>query len=157
MTFYEVLTLASIVEKEAVLDEERPIIAGTYQNHLSNERPSVQLLAADPTVFYALDTLKLRELPFEQWFEFAFWVPPGVGLSGVELPEDLAGYQTYQVRGLPPGPICTPSLASIEAALEPDTSDNYLYFVAIPEGGGAHDFSRTFEEHQQKLVQYGYR
>ncbi len=157
MTFYEVLTLASIVEREAVLDEERPIIAGTYQNHLSHERPSVQLLAADPTVFYALDTLQLRDLPFEQWFEFAFWVPPGVGLSGVELPEDLAGYQTYQVRGLPPGPICTPSLSSIEAALEPDTSGDFLYFVAIPEGGGAHDFSRTFEEHQQKLLKYGYR
>jgi UPF0755 protein len=157
LTFYEVLTLASIVEREAVLDEERPIIAGTYQNHLSSEASSVRLLAADPTVFYALDTIALREREFDTWREFPFWVPPGVGLSGVELPEDLAGYQTYQVPGLPPGPICTPSEASIAAALEPDQSDGFLYFVAIPDGGGAHDFSKTFEEHQQKLVEYGYR
>ena len=60
------------------------------------------------------------------------------------------------VRGLPPGPIATPSLASLDAALNPNTKAGYTYFVAIPNGGGAHDFSKTLAEHQQKLKKYGY-
>ncbi len=154
LTFYQVLTLASIVEREAVLDEERPLIAGVYQNHLSG-KGSVQLLGADPTVFYALDTMALRNLAFDQWPTFAFWQPRS-GLNAAQVTPDLAGYQTYQSRGLPPGPICTPTVASIDAALEPDTKDKYLYFVAIPNGGGAHDFSKTLAEHEQKLHKYGY-
>ena len=73
-----------------------------------------------------------------------------------QLPEALAGYNTYKRRGLPPGPIATPSLASIDAALKPDTKSGYTYFVAIPEGQGAHDFSKTLAEHEQKLDKYGY-
>ena len=67
------------------------------------------------------------------------------------LPESLAGYNTYKVRGLPPGPIATPTVASIDAALAPDTKSKYTYFVAIPDGNGAHDFSKTLAEHEQKL------
>lgn len=155
MTFYEILTLASIVEREAVLDEERPLIAGVYQNRLS-AGGAMSILGADPTVFYALDTAALRELPFEDWQRFTFWVPPGTGLGGVTVPPDLQGYQSYQERGLPPGPICTPSLASINAALTPDTTDGYLYFLAIPDGGGAHAFAKNQAEHDENRRKYGY-
>ena len=58
--------------------------------------------------------------------------------------------------GLPPAPICTPTVASIDAALAPDTTNGYLYFVAIPGGDGTHDFSKTYEEHLAKLKKYGY-
>lgn len=150
--FYEVLTLASIVEKEATLPDERPLIAGVYQNRVERE----MLLNADPTVFYAWDTLKLRELDLAQWPEYAFWTPIGVPLAQVEVPRTLRGFQTYQQRGLIPGPICSPSPGSIEAALEPDQSEGYLYFVAIPDGEGAHAFARTQEEHEENLRKYGY-
>lgn len=158
MTFYQVLTLASIVEREAVLDEERPIIAGVYQNRINGLRKTAKILNADPTVFYAIDTMALRELPFDQWQLYSFWNPPGRALAGVDVPEDLQGYQTYQTGGLIPGPICTPSLASIEAALKPDTERDggYLYFVAIPDGGGTHAFAKTLDEHRANLKKYGY-
>ncbi|HEU0237122.1 MAG TPA: endolytic transglycosylase MltG, partial [Candidatus Limnocylindrales bacterium] len=155
MTFHQIVTLASIVEREAVLDDERPLIAGVFQNRLS-AGGSTSILGADPTVFYGLDTVALRDLPFEDWQSFYFWRPPGVNLQDVTLPEDLAGYHSYQVRGLPPGPICTPSLASIEAALAPDTADGYLYFLAIPDGGGEHVFAKTEAEHNENRRKYGY-
>ena len=155
MSFYKVLTLASIVEREAVLDDERPIIAGVYQNRL-NSRGAIQILNADPVVFYALDTVALEKLAFMDWQTYVFWKPPGLALAEVTLPDSLAGYQSYKVKGLPPGPICTPSLKSIEAALAPDTTGRYLYFLAIPNGGGKHAFAKTFAEHQANLKKYGY-
>ncbi len=155
LTFYQILTLASIVDHEAVLDEERPLIAGVYQNRL-NSTGAGQILAADPVVFYALDTVALGERDFATWQEYAFWVPPGVALGDVTLPKPLEGYQSYRVRGLPPGPICTPSLASIDAALAPDTKDHYLYFLAIPDSGGKHVFARTQKEHDANKQKYGY-
>jgi peptidoglycan lytic transglycosylase G len=155
LSFYKVLTLASIVEHEAVVDEERPIIAGVYQNRLGQQGGS-QILNADPVVFYALDSVALAKLDFAEWQQYLFWKPPGVGLSGVVLPKELAGYQSYRVKGLPPGPICTPSLASIDAALAPNTANHYLYFLAIPNGGGKHVFAKTYAEHQANLKKYGY-
>jgi UPF0755 protein len=154
--FYQSLTLASIVEREAKVESERPLIAGTYKNRL-NSKGSGQLLNADPTVFYALDTLALREKPFEEWVDYTFWEPPGVALADVPLPPDLEKYNTYRNRGLPPGPICSPGITSINAALSPDTKSGFLFFVAIPDGNGAHDFSKTLEEHQDKLRKYGYQ
>lgn len=153
LTFYEVLGLASIVEREAVLDEERALIAGVYQNRLDN-RPNI--LNADPTVLYANDTMQLAKLPFDEWQTYAFWSPPGGPLKAFEVPEELQGYQSYQVKGLPPGPICTPTVASIDAALVPDDEAGYFYFVAIPDGGGAHAFAKTYKEHQANLKKYGY-
>jgi UPF0755 protein len=158
LTFYEVLTLASIVDREAVLDDERPTIAGVYQNRI-DRKPQVKtgLLEADPTVIYAVDTDKLGEYS-EDWTKYVFWtVPEGPGLRDQVLPEDLDRYNTYKYRGLPPGPIATPTVASIDAALKPDTKSGYKFFVAIPEGKGAHDFSKTLAEHKRKLVKYGYR
>jgi UPF0755 protein len=151
--FHEILILASLVEQEAAVDEERPLIAGVYANRLKKE----MLLNADPTVIYAWDTVKLRDLAFEKWPEYSFWNPIGKPLATVELPEDLAGYQTYTRKGLIPGPIATPSLASIQAALTPNTKTGYLYFVAKGDGSRTHAFAKTLEEHEANLEKYGYR
>jgi UPF0755 protein len=157
LSFYGVLSLASIVEREAVLDDERPLIAGVYQNRLDGI-PGIKnkILNADPTVFYAWDTMKLAELGFDQWRTWTFWKPPGVPLAQIQVPDALIGYQTYIHPGLIPGPIVTPTVASIDAALHPDTSDKYIYFLAIPDGGGKHVFATTKKEHDANRKKYGY-
>ena len=158
LTFRKVLTLASIVEREAVLDEERPLIAGVFQNRLDKVRGIAPVLSADPTVIYAVDTVNLAAMPIAEWRTYKFWtVPKDVGLGQVELPADLESYNTYRVAGLPDGPICTPTLASIDAALAPDTADKYLYFVAKNDDSRGHAFAKTAKEHEQNLVKYGYR
>jgi len=155
MTFYQIVTLASIVEHEATVDEERAPIAGVYQNRLDGLNGAARILNADPTVSYATDTMALAKLPLEQWKDFFFWnVPPGP-LAAVKVDAALAGYQTYVSGGLIPGPISTPSLPSIEAALSPDQSNGYLYFVAIP-NGKTHAFAKTLAEHNANLRKYGY-
>lgn len=156
LNFYQVLTMASIVEREAVLDEERPVIAGVYQLRIEGYKGIAPILNSDPTVFYAIDAMKLADMPFDDWQKYVFWTPPGTPLSEIKVPEELQGYQTYQIGGLIPGPICTPSLPSLDAALEPNTADGYIYFVAIPDGGGAHDFAKSYKEHQANLTKYGY-
>jgi UPF0755 protein len=157
LTFYQVMTLASIVEREARLDDERPLIAGVYQNRIDGiPGVTTHLLNADPTVFYAIDTVALDELPFDEWQQYSFWFAPGVALADVDVPEALQGFQTYRTPGLVPWPICTPSLPSIDAALEPDTSDAYIYFLAIPDGDGAHAFAKTKAEHDENRRNYGY-
>ncbi len=157
LNFYQVMALASIVEREAVLDEERPLIAGVYQNRMDG-LPGIKnkILNADPTVLYAIDTMELDTMDFDNWQQYAFWKPPGTSLAAVVVPAELQGYQTYTTPGLIPGPICTPSLPSIDAALEPDTSAKYLYFLAIPDGGGAHAFAKTKAEHDANRKKYGY-
>lgn len=158
MTFYQVLALAAIVEREAVIDDERWLIAGVYQNRIDGGNRT-KLLEADPTVLYAVDTVKLSEMEFDEWQGFRFWSPKDLPpLADVPLPEALAGYNTYKVQGLPPGPICTPSVASIDAALQPDTEAGFIFFLAIPNSDprGAHDFSKTLEEHNEKKRKYGY-
>ncbi len=158
LSFYKIMALASIVEREAELDDERPLIAGVYQNRIDGI-PGIKnkILNADPTVIFANDTVQLDALAFERWQEYVFWkLPEGVALRDVPLPEELLGYQTYTQPGLIPGPIATPTLPSIDAALRPDTSDKYIYFVAIPEGGGKHAFAKTNKEHQANLRKYGY-
>jgi UPF0755 protein len=158
LDFYQVLTLASIVEREAVLDDERAKIAGVYQNRIDG-LPGIKnkILNADPTVIWANDTLELDKLDFEMWQKYAFWAPPKVPMKEVAVPEELAGYQTYINPGLIPGPIATPTLPSIDAALEPDTAEKYLYFVAIPDGGGKHAFAKTAKEFTKLLKEYGYQ
>ncbi len=135
MTIYEVVTLASIVEREAVVAEERPIIAGVFLNRLEDGMS----LDACPTVQYALG----YQQDAGQW-----WKTP---LALEELEQVNSPYNTYLHRGLPPGPICSPGLASIQAVLEPAESD-YLYFLA--KGDGSHAFAETFEEHLQNQQKY---
>jgi UPF0755 protein len=131
----EVITLASIVEREAVLPSERPLIAGVYLNRLNIG----QALQADPTTQYALGY---------QADQGTWWKK---GLTAEDLKyADPAGYNTYINPALPPGPIASPGLSSIQAVLNPAQTD-YLYFVAACNGDGSHQFSVTFEEHQSKL------
>jgi UPF0755 protein len=155
-TFMEVLTLASMVEREAIVDEERATIAGVFENRLHKLRGIAPVLASDPTVFYAVDTLKLADLPIAQWKTYAFWNVPEQPLREIALPPDLLGYQTYTQAGLPPGPICTPTLASIDAALAPNTKPGYLFFVAKRDGSNTHAFAKTTAQHDQNRKKYGY-
>jgi UPF0755 protein len=157
LTFYQVLSLASIVEREAVLDEERALIAGVYQNRIDGI-PGIKnkILNADPTVLYAVDTVNLEGLEFGEWQRYTFWTVPETPLGDVQLPEHLLGYQTYTQPGLIPGPIATPTLASIDAALRPDTEDKFIYFLAIPDGNGAHVFARDIDEHNANRREHGY-
>jgi UPF0755 protein len=140
MTVYDVVTLASIVEREAVIDEERPIIASVYYNRLdpAHVEETALRLSSDPTVQYA----KGYDAQTDNW-----WNPmlPGEGQT-IESP-----YNTFRVQGLPPGPICSPGLASILAVLNPADTD-YLYFHAI--GDGSHVFASTLDEHLQNQEQY---
>ncbi len=122
MSLHEVLTLASIIEKEARQSYERPKISSVFHNRLRIG----MALAADPTIKYALERPSKR-VYFDQ--------------LSVKSP-----YNTYKRRGLPPGPICNPGLESIKAAIYPAKTE-YLYFVARPDG--SHHFSKTWQEHQK--------
>jgi UPF0755 protein len=155
MTFYQVVTLASIVEHEAIVDAERAKIAGVYQNRLDGLHGIAKILNADPTVTYATDTMALAKLDFDEWQNYFFWKVPAGPLAQVQVDQALRGYQTYQVGGLIPGPISTPSLASIDAALKPDQKGGFLYFVAIPDEK-THAFAKTLAEHNANLRKYGY-
>jgi UPF0755 protein len=131
----QILTLASIVEREAVLPDERPVIAGVYLNRLKIG----MALQADPTTQYALGYQPDQKSWWKQ------------GLTADDLKyNDPAGYNTYVNPDLPPGPIASPGLSSIAAVITP-TATNYLYFVASCNKDGSHQFSVTFEEHQTKL------
>ena len=76
------------------------------------------------------------------------------GLTNQPLPPELAGYNTYTSKGLPPGPISTPTITSIDAVLEPDTKAGYLYFLAKGDGTGSTAFARTLKEHQANIKKY---
>ena len=151
-SFHEVLTLASLVERETRRDDEKALVAGVYQNRIDRDNT----LNGDPTVIWGVDLLALAKLDLATWPQYSFWNVPAEPMASIEFPKAIAGYQTYTSRGLFPGPICTPTVSSIDAALAPDTKKKYLYFVAIPGGDGTHDFSRTYDEHLQKLRKYGY-
>jgi UPF0755 protein len=133
----ELLTLASIVEREAVVPSERPLIASVYLNRLKIG----MALQADPTTQYALGYQ-----PDQQ-----SWWKKGLTIEDLKY-ADPAGYNTYVSAVLPPGPIASPGLSSIEAVITPAES-TYLYFVANCNQDGSHQFSVTFEEHQSKLCQ----
>ena len=129
LTLHEAVTLASIVERETPLPEERPLVAGVFYNRL---RAGMKL-QADPTVQYAVG----YHAPTESW-----WKSP---LSEADLNVD-SPYNTYQVAGLPPGPIANPGLEALEAVARPAVT-SALYFVADCGREGAHLFSETYEEH----------
>jgi UPF0755 protein len=154
LTFYQVLSLASIVEKETADDADRPKVAGVFTNRLNPKLFPNLHLGSDPTVFYINDTLQLAKLDITQWKTWGFWaaLPKGQTLPA-DLPDDLASYNTYTHQGLIPGPICTPTLASIDAALNPDTKDHYLYFLATKDHTIV--FAKTKKEHDQNVAKYG--
>ncbi len=132
LTEVQVLTLASIVEREAVVHDERPKIAAVYTNRFKMGKR----LEADPTVQYALG---FNEREQRHWKR---------GLTYRDLRIN-SPYNTYRFGGLPPGPICNPGVASVRAVLEPEPEFNALYFVA--DNTGRHAFSRTFHQHKQHI------
>ncbi len=124
---YEVLILASMVEKEAMVDSERPIIAGVFINRLKRG----MLLQCDPTVIYGIENF-----------------------NGNLTKKDLntkTPYNTYLIKGLPPGPICNPGLASLKAAANP-ANVKYLFFVSM--NNGHHFFSETIRDHINAVRKY---
>ena len=137
LDLHAALTLASIVEREAVLPEERARIAGVYLNRLA----AGMRLEADPTVQYAMG----YQPESGQW-----WKTP---VSLADYSQVDSPYNSYLYPGLPPGPIASPGLESIRAVLYPEEHD-FLYFVATPDGDGAHVFARTFQEHQENVARY---
>lgn len=130
LTENEVITLASIVEQETANNAEKPMIAGMYLNRLRQEMK----LQADPTVKFALHNFALRRIMHEH------------------LTTD-SPYNTYLYEGLPPGPICIPSIASIDAVLHP-SPHNYLYMCAKEDFSGTHNFVVTYNEHLKNARRY---
>jgi len=129
MSLYEVVTLASIIEKEALVDREKPIIAGVFYNRLRRG----MRLQADPTVLYGRrrqGRIRYRDL------------------------REKHPYNTYVHYGLPPGPIASPGAAALKAALYP-ARVRYLYFVS--KNDGTHQFSRTLKEHNRAVRKYQLR
>ena len=136
LTPVQVITLASIVQKESAKKSERPTVAGVYLNRLAKEMP----LQADPTVIYAL---KLRDNDFNQVIKRVLY-------------NDLfiaSPYNTYQNTGLPPGPIAMPDVDAIDAVLNAEKHD-YIYFCASVEKFGYHVFASTYEAHQVNAKKY---
>jgi UPF0755 protein len=130
LTPRQLVTLASIVEKETAKAEERPIVAAVYRNRLRIGMP----LQCDPTVIYALQRAG--------------------GFTGNLRRDDLmfdSPYNTYRYPGLPPGPIASPGKASLEAAAKPADVE-YVYFVS--RNDGSHEFARTLEEHNRNVQKY---
>lgn len=125
-SFHQILTIASLIEREAKMPEDRPLISAVIRNRLGRGMK----LEIDATVLYALGRHKSRVL-----------------YRDLEIDSD---YNTYRRKGLPPGPIANPGIACIESALRPAEAD-YLYYVARPDG--SHIFTRTLEEHHVAVAQ----
>ncbi|MDQ6741083.1 MAG: endolytic transglycosylase MltG [Actinomycetota bacterium] len=132
---FQVLTMASIVQREGVVPEELPTIASVFWNRIDKG----MTLGADPTTQYAVAK------------EPDWW--PNLDQLGIQPNTVNNPYNTYVVQGLPPGPICNPGLAAIKAAISPAQTD-YLYFVAKNDGTSTHAFARTYEEHQRNIIIY---
>lgn len=138
---HNLITLASIVEREAVQADERPLIASVYLNRLNESCPEVggRYLQADPTVQYA------KGATGDWW-----WKPQSIE----EYAQVRSPYNTYLQEGLPPGPIANSGQFAIEATRNP-AQTVYCFFLATGEDG-RHVFAQTFAEHQQNVVIYGY-
>jgi UPF0755 protein len=129
---YEVVTLASLVEKETSLPSEHGLVSSVFHNRLRHH----MLLQCDPTVIYGLVLQKRYR--------------GSLFLSDLQDPHE---YNTYVHGGLPPGPIANPGRQALEAAAKPATSD-YLYFVAQAEGSGGHVFSKSLDDHNRAVAAY---
>lgn len=137
MPLYEVVTLAAIVEREARVPEEQPIIASVFLNRI---RQGIAL-QADPTVQYAVSLDEGSRSRFGYWKR---------DLTQQDLAIE-SPYNTYKQRGLPPGPIANPGRDAIVAVLRPATT-TFLFFVAKPDG--SHAFATTLEEHNRNVAQF---
>ena len=140
----EILTMASIVEKEAVDPAERPRIAQVFVNRLSSPSFTPRRLETDPTIRYGCMVPVQKSPGCQQWDKAG-------RLHRAQLDDKANPYNTYQHDGLPPGPIANPGKGSIEATLAPDGSD-YLYFVA--KDARNHAFAKSYEEHRRNVEKY---
>jgi UPF0755 protein len=130
LTPSEVITLASIVEEETNIEEEKPVVAGLYLNRIRKG----MLLQADPTLRFAVKDFGLQRILNRH--------------KEVESP-----YNTYKHAGLPPGPICIPAISSIDAVLAAEKHD-YIYMCADADFSGRHAFAKTLEQHNQNAAAY---
>jgi UPF0755 protein len=138
----EIVTLASIVEKEAVVDEERPIIASVFLNRLRDPAFTPRLLQADPTAAYGC-----RAAP--KTSPCIAWLASGAGKPNAEIQHDAGNaWSTYTHEGLPPTAVSNPGEKSLRAVLSP-AKTGYLYFVA--KGGGRHTFSASLSDHNDAV------
>ena len=138
---HQALTLASIVEREAVLESERPRIAGVFYNRIE----AGDTLGADPTVQFAVSFVP------GSIEEFGYWKKE-ITLDDLKI---QSPYNTREVPGIPPGPIASPGLSSIEAVAHPEDTQFYYFVADAVAGDGSHRFAVTFEEHQANDAQYG--
>lgn len=127
VSFHELMTIASLVEREVILDEERAVVAGIIYNRLDKK----MALQIDATVQYALDKHKERLL--------------------IEDTKKESPYNTYLNVGLPPGPIASPSINAIKAALYPEET-KFLYYVTKKDGTSGHLFAETYKKHQNNIA-----
>lgn len=139
LTIHEAITLASIVEREAQVPSERPIIASVFLNRLKQGMP----LGADPTVQYALATNPENVQKYGWWKQ-------NLTVDDLKI---ASPYNTYVNAGLPPGPICNPGRDSIAAVAHPAQTD-YLYFVAKNDGSGTHAFATTLAQQEANIQKY---
>jgi UPF0755 protein len=128
----EIYTLASIVEEETIKAQDKPLIASVYINRMKKGMN----LGADPTIKFALKDFTLKRI-----------------LSGHITRTEDNPFNTYKHKGLPPGPICTPSAATIDAVLDAPAT-NYLFFCARPDFSGLHAFAASDKEHLQNATKY---
>ncbi|MFT5441783.1 MAG: UPF0755 protein [Myxococcota bacterium] len=127
----EIVTLASIIEKETAAPEERPLIASVFHNRLKKR----MRLETDPTVIYGIKDFDGN-------------------ITRKHLRDDTNVYNTYRISGLPPGPIASPGIEALRAAIQPAQSD-FLYFVS--RNNGTHKFSKTYREHSQAVSEFQLR
>lgn len=137
LTPAEVAVLASIVHKESIKNDERPIIAGVYLNRMQTGMP----LQADPTVIYAM---KKNAGDFNQVIKRVYTK---------DIQAAVSPYNTYLNAGLPPGPIAMPDIAAIDAVLNAPKHD-YIYFCASPDNPGYHAFASNYEAHRVNARKY---
>jgi UPF0755 protein len=152
----DILTMASIVEKEAIEASERPRIAQVFINRLASPSFKPKKLQTDPTIRYGCLVPPQKSAACIAWNEPCVkqGKEPGCDrLRRAQLDDKDNPYNTYAHEGLPPGPIANPGKASIEATLSPDGSD-YFFFVATAKGSRSHAFAKTVDEHERNVKKY---
>jgi UPF0755 protein len=152
----DILTMASIVEKEAADPKERPRIAQVFINRLTFPSFKPRRLETDPTIRYGCLVPQAKSPPCVAWIEACTKQGKQAGcdrLRRAQLDDKDNAYNTYQHEGLPPGPISNPGRASMAATISPDDSD-YLFFVATSKGSRSHAFAKSIDEHKRNVAKY---
>ena len=131
------------------------MIAGVFQNRLDPKLFPNGHLGSDPTVFYVNDTLQLAEARIADWKTWSFWSALKATSCPADLPDDLAGYNTYTHTGLIPGPIATPTHRLDRRRARTRTlKDHYLYFLAKNDGSGDIVYAKNLKDHEANMKKY---